>query len=68
MTIPAVGPVTAVAFASTIDIPACFRNSRTLRAVLGLTPMLHQSGESRRAGRMSQCGDTAVRALLYKAA
>ncbi len=68
MTIPGVGPVTAVAFVSTIDIPARFRNSRAVGAALGLTPVLHQSGESKRVGRISQCGDTAMRTLLYEAA
>jgi transposase len=48
VTIPGVGPVTSLAFISTIDVPARFRNSRAVGSALGLTPMLNQSGESNR--------------------
>ena len=36
--------------------------------MLGLTPVLHQSGESNRVGRISRCGDTMMRSPLYEAA
>jgi transposase len=68
MTIPGVGPVTSLAFTSTIDVPARFRNSRAVGPALGLTPALNQSGESHRVGRVSLCGDGMMRALLYEAA
>lgn len=68
MTIPGVGPVTSLAFISTIDVPARFRNSRAVGPALGLTPVLNQSGESNRVGRVSLCGDGLMRALLYEAA
>ncbi|PRX02130.1 UNVERIFIED_ORG: transposase IS116/IS110/IS902 family protein [Martelella mediterranea] len=68
MTVPGVGPVTALAFTSTIDVPARFRNSRAVGPALGLTPKLNQSGESHRIGRVSLCGDAMMRALLYEAA
>jgi len=68
MTVPGVGPVTALAFVSTIDVPARFRNSRAVGPALGLTPKLNQSGESHRIGRVSLCGDAMMRALLYEAA
>ena len=68
MTIPGVGPVVALAFTSTIDVPARFRNSKAVGASLGLTPVLHQSGESNRIGRVSLCGDGMMRTLLYEAA
>lgn len=68
MTIPGVGPVTSLAFTSTIDVPARFTNSRAVGPVLGLRPILHQSGESHRLGRVSLCGDGMMRALLYEAA
>lgn len=68
MTIPGVGAVTAIAFKSTIDIPARFRNSKAVGAVLGLTPVLNQSGESRRIGHISLSGDAMMRTLLYEAA
>ncbi|RWX05681.1 IS110 family transposase, partial [Rhizobium leguminosarum] len=68
MTIPGVGPVTSLAFVSTIDVPARFKNSRAVGPALGLTPVLNQSGESHRVGRVSLCGDDMMRALLYEAA
>ncbi|MCK4207530.1 IS110 family transposase [Brucella pituitosa] len=68
MTIPGVGPVTSLAFISTIDVPARFSKSRAVGSALGLTPVLNQSGESHRIGRVSLCGDGMIRALLYEAA
>jgi transposase len=68
MTIPGVGAVTALAYRATIDIPARFRNSKAVGAALGLTPALHQSGETSRVGRISLCGDGMLRALLYEGA
>jgi transposase len=68
MTIPGVGPVTSLAFISTIDVPARFKSSKAVGPSLGLTPVLNQSGESHRVGRISLCGDEAMRALLYEAA
>jgi transposase len=66
MSIPGVGPVVALAYTATIDIPARFRNSKAVGPVL--TPVLHESGESRRIGRISLCGDGMMRTLLYEAA
>jgi transposase len=68
MTIPGVGPVVSLAFSATIDIPARFKNSKAVGPALGLTPVLNQSGESNRIGRVSLCGDAMMRALLYEAA
>lgn len=68
MTIPGVGPVTSLAFTSTIDVAARFSNSRAVGPALGLTPVLNQSGESHRVGRVSLCGDGLMRTLLYEAA
>ena len=68
MTIPGVGPVTSLAFTSTIDVPARFKNSKAVGPSLGLTPRLNQSGESHRLGRVSLCGDAMMRTLLYEAA
>lgn len=51
MTIPGVGPVTALSFKSTIDDPARFRRSSDVGAHLGLTPRQYQSGPVRRDRR-----------------
>ena len=50
MTIPGVGPVVALTYRVTVDIPARFRNSKAVGAVLGLTPSKYQSGEINRTG------------------
>ncbi|MGH9808840.1 MAG: IS110 family transposase, partial [Terriglobia bacterium] len=68
MTIPGVGPVVSLAFSSTIDVPARFKTSKAVGPALGLTPVLNQSGESFRVGRISLCGDDMMRHLLYEAA
>ena len=47
MTVPGVGPVVALTYRATVDVPARFRNSKAVGAVLGLTPAKYQSGESR---------------------
>ena len=48
--------------------PARFKHSRSVGAHLGLTPRQYQSGEVDRAGRISKCGDTLARTLMYEAA
>src|SRR5438309_2444344 len=68
MTIPGVGPVVALTFRVTVDIPARFRNSKAVGAVFGLTPAKYKSGESDRTGRISRCGDEMMRMMLYEAA
>ena len=68
MTIPGVGPVVALTYRASIDVPARFRNSRAVGAVVGLTPCKYQSGESDRTGAISKCGDEMMRVMLYEAA
>ena len=57
MTTPGVGPVVALTFRATVDVPARFKNSKAVGAVFGLTPRRHQSGEIDRMGGISKCGD-----------
>ena len=68
MTVPGVGPVVALTFRATLDVPARFRNSRAVGAALGLTPGKYQSGESDHTGGISRCGDEMMRVMLYEAA
>ena len=68
MTIPGVGPVVALTYRATVDVPARFRNSKAVGAVFGLTPSKYQSGENDRTGGISRCGDEMMRAMLYEAA
>ena len=57
-----------LAYVSTIEDPARFARSRSGGAHMGLTPRQYQSGEVDRSGRISKCGDTLARTLLYEAA
>jgi transposase len=67
-TVPGVGPVTALAFKSTVDDPGRFKNAGDVGAYLGLTPRRYQSGELDRIGRISKRGDRLTRSYLYEAA
>lgn len=68
MTIPGVGPVTALAFKATIDDPTRFRRSNDVEAHLGLTHRQYQSGETDVRGRISRSGDAFTRTALFTAA
>ena len=68
MTVPGVGPVTALTFRATVDVPARFSRSRSVGAHFGLTPRKWQSGEIDHMGRISKCGDAMMRTALYDAA
>ena len=68
MTVPGIGPITALAFRSAIDDPSRFRRSRSVGAYVGLTPRRHASGEVDWSGRISKCGDRMLRTYLFEAA
>jgi transposase len=68
MSIPGVGAITATSFATAIEDPANFKNSRSVGAWLGLTTRRYQSGEVDYDGHISRRGDRHVRGLLFEAA
>lgn len=68
MTVPGVGPMTALAFLATVDDPSRFRRARAVGAYVGLTPRRYASGEVDWTGRISKCGDTMLRTYLFEAA
>ena len=68
MTVPGVGPVTALTFCSAVDDPARFSRSRAVGAHFGVTPRRYQSGETDRVGQISKQGDGMARQALYEAA
>jgi transposase len=68
MSVPAVGPIVALTYASAIDDPGRFTSSKRVGAHFGLTPKKYQSGETDYTGRISKIGDAAVRTALYEAA
>src|SRR4029077_673851 len=62
------GPVVALTYRATVDVPARFRKSKSVGAVFGLTCSKYQSGEIDRSGSISRCGDEMMRVMLYEAA
>lgn len=68
MTVPGVGPITALCYLATIEDPSRFKKSRSVGAYVGLTTRRYASGETDRTGRISKCGDEMLRSYLYEAA
>jgi transposase len=68
MTVPGIGPITALCFKATIDDPTRFKRSRSVGAYVGLTNRRHASGEIDWTGRISKCGDAMLRSYLFEAA
>ena len=67
-TMPGVGPLTALAFVSSMDDAKRFNKSSSVGAYLGLTPRSYQSGDVAWSGRISKNGDGVARSMLYEAA
>ena len=68
MSVPSVGTVVALTYASAIDDPARFTSSKRVGPHFGMTPKKYQSGETDYTGRISKIGDASVRTALYEAA
>ena len=68
MSVPGIGVVSGLAYVSTVEDPVRFARSRSVGAHIGLTPRQYQSGAVDRSGRISRCGDTLARTLIYEAA
>jgi transposase len=66
MEIPGVGPMCALAFYAAVGDPHRFTRSADIGPYLGLTPKVHQSGLTSRAGKITRMGNTAVRSLLTR--
>lgn len=68
MTVPGVGPLTALAFKTFVDTPHRFSKTRGIGAAVGLTPRKYASGEIDITGNITKCGDAFVRMHLYEGA
>jgi len=68
MTMPEVGPVTAVAFVATLDQAGRFRGAHQVEAYLGLVPREWSSSEVQRRGNITKAGNSRMRWLLVEAA
>lgn len=68
MTIPGVGPLTALVFKTFVDRQQRFQKSKSVGPALGLTPRKYASGEVDYDGHITKCGDEFVRMHLFEAA
>jgi transposase len=68
MTVPSVGPLTAITYKSAIDDPQRIKKSKAAGPLFGLTPRKYQSGETDVTGGITRVGDEMVRTALYEAA
>jgi transposase len=68
MTVPGVGPVTAVRFVAALDQRERFGSAHAVQAYLGLTPGEHSSSERERRTGITKAGSRQVRYALVQAA
>jgi len=68
MTVPGIGPYSALRFVAVIDDPARFARSRDVGAYIGLVPRVRQSGETTRHGSLTRRGSTELRRTLFMGA
>ncbi len=64
MTIPGVGPVTAVALMALAPPAETFKCGRDFAAWVGLTPLQHSTGGKQKLGATSKMGEQTLRRLL----
>lgn len=68
MTVPGIGPVTAVRFIAAIDEVKRFPNAHALQSYIGLTPGERSSSESEHRMSITKAGSTKLRRTLVQAA
>jgi len=68
MTVPGVGPLTAIRFVAAVDDVARFPNAHRLESYLGLTPGEDSSSRRERTTGITKAGATKLRWMLIQAA
>lgn len=68
MTVPGIGPVTALRFLAAIDEVSRFRGAHAVQSYLGLAPGEHSSSTREHRTSITKAGCSAVRWLLVQAA
>ncbi|HXW08340.1 MAG TPA: IS110 family transposase [Vicinamibacterales bacterium] len=68
MTLPGIGPITALAFAAALDDVTRFRGPGQVTSYLGLVPREYSSGEQQRRGAVMRAAHPRVQGLLVQAA
>lgn len=68
MTVPGVGPITAIRFIATIDTAGRFPNAHAVQSYVGLTPGERSSGTATHRTGITKAGAAALRGALVQAA
>jgi transposase len=68
MTVPGVGPITALTFRAALDDVTRFADAKAVSAYLGVVPREDSSGGRRRQGAITKVGPRSVRTLLVQGA
>lgn len=68
MTVPGVGPVTAVRFIAAVDAPTRFASAHAVEAYVGLVAGQHSSGDRTRQLGITKAGSRSLRWCLVQAA
>jgi transposase len=68
MTVPGVGPVTAIRFLAAIDDVGRFSDAHAMQSYIGLTPGEHSSSERKRNTSITKAGSRQLRWVLVQAA
>jgi transposase len=68
MSVPGVGPITALTYTASLEDPHRFARSEDVGAFAGLVPRRNQSGERDTNGHISRAGDPMLRRALYESA
>jgi transposase len=68
MTVPGVGPITALSFKAAVDDVSRFASAHAVGSYLGLTPRESSSGMRTQRGRITGAGPTRLRSVLVQAA
>ena len=66
--VPGVGPLVSRAYVATVDDPRRFHRAEAVPDYLGLSPSVHQTGETEYRGRITKEGDELLRWHLVEAA
>lgn len=68
MTVPGVGPITALRFVAAIDDPSRFATAHRVQSYVGLTPGEHSSSQRERKRGITKAGPSELRRCLVQAA
>jgi transposase len=68
MTVPGIGPMTAIRFLAAIDDVTRFRNAHAVQSYIGLTPGEYSSSDSKRRTGITKAGPSKLRRNLIQAA